>query len=108
MPDHTPRRGFVGVLDLERAVAESGRSGVESRADAIVGAGAGAHRLLQGERGGAVEGGREGVVVAGGLWFARRDYSVGGLTGCIGHDPWREAAGFEGWNSCMLPEELWR
>ena len=86
-PDHTPRRGLVGILDLEGAVAESGRSGVEIRADGVVGAGAGVQRLLQGEGGGAVEGGGEGVVVAGGLGFARRDDAVGGLAGCVGHNP---------------------
>lgn len=94
-PDDTPRRGLVGVLDLERAIAESGRSGIERRADAVVGAGTGAHGLLQGERGGAVEGGGEGVVVAGGLVFTWRDDCVGSLAGCVGHNPGREAAGFE-------------
>ena len=77
----------MGILDLEGAVAESGRSGVEIRADGVVGAGAGVQRLLQGEGGGAVEGGGEGVVVAGGLGFTGRDDAVGGLAGCVGHNP---------------------
>ena len=99
---HTARRGLVGILDLDRAFAQTvGIEFVVDR-DGVVRAGAGAQRLLQGEGGDAVvrigrqkQTGVEGVFAAGGPGAAGRDDAVGSSADGVGHDPGREATGFE-------------
>ena len=87
---HTTRRGLVRVRDLDRTVAEGRLGELEIHTDGIIRAGAGVHRLLQGDRGHALaredQRGREGVVATARVGTATRDDPVGGNPDC-GHDP---------------------